>query len=141
MPEARDPESLKFTVRATTKEGDKLPPIIRYKKGVLNFNIPDDPTLVNKTFTIRFVLDDMYSKPRERMMSLTIASFESQRKGGVLAELRIVTVTRDQQVTLRIAGPKGSERLLQKMSPTDLNIKIKGKDEEVAYNITAMGQS
>jgi hypothetical protein len=36
-----DREGLKFTVKVTLANGDKLPSFIKYSKGYLTFTIPD----------------------------------------------------------------------------------------------------
>jgi hypothetical protein len=77
LPKVIDPEGLKFTVTVTKDDGTKLPPHIKYKNGVLYFNIPDDESLEKTSIRLKFKLDDGFSKPNERFIKVSIDPPES----------------------------------------------------------------
>ena len=75
----------------------------------------------------------------ERLLVLKIKSPEDKggrEPGAFFGSLKIVSMTRDQQLTLRVVGPKGSEKLISKLDADSLNIRVKDKEEDVRYNIT-----
>ena len=106
LPEVIDPEGLKFNIKVAMRDVQKLPPFIKYTKGALTFIIPDDPSLLKSQHFIKFTLDDGYSKPTERTLKLTIENppAKSVRNGAILTELKIVSITKDQMITVRIIG-------------------------------------
>ena len=109
-----DPEGLKFNIKVTMRDLQKLPPFIKYARGTLTFIIPDDLSLLKSQHFIKFTLDDGYSKPTERTLKLTIENppAMSARNCAVLTDLKIVSITKDQMITVRIVGKKGAEKLL-----------------------------
>jgi hypothetical protein len=109
LPEIFDLEGLMFTVKAAKGNGDKLPNFIRLVKDVLKFDIPDDETLLGTEYVIKFTLDDGFSRPKIRSILLKLESQEFLAgENGTFASLRVVSMTRDQLLTLRIVGVKGS---------------------------------
>ncbi len=88
------------------RDMQKLPAFIKYTKGALTFIIPDDQSLLKSQHFIKFTLDDGYSKPTERILKLTIENppAKSVRNGAILTELKIVSITKDQMITIRIVG-------------------------------------
>ena len=111
LPEIFDMEGLKYTVKATKENGDKLPYFISLDKKVLKFDIPDDEKLLGTEYVIKFTLDDGFSRPKVRSILLILKSQESFEAGGneTIASLRVVSMTRDQLLTLRIVGVKQPE--------------------------------
>jgi hypothetical protein len=125
------------------KDGTKPPFFIKLNMGKLIFSIPDDESLLYTEYNLKFILDDGYSRPNERYIKLTIKypdSF-SGLNNGIIASLKIVSITKDQKLRLKIVGPKGSERLLQKFNEESLKIRVKDKSGQVDYNITSRIQS
>ena len=104
-------EGLKYTVKVALGNGDKLPNFIRLVKDILKFDITDDETLVGAEYVIKFTLDDGFSRPNVRSILLKLKSQDSLpgEGNGTFASLRVVSMTRDQLLTLRIVGVKGSE--------------------------------
>lgn len=119
LPEVVENEGLKYSVVAKLADGKALPSFIKLGKKELFFSIPDDLTLVNTEYKIRFSLDDGYSMASERLLVLKIKSPEE--KGGrgarsIVGSLKIVSMSRDQLLTLRVVGAKGSEKLINKLN-------------------------
>jgi len=95
--------------------------------------------LVNTEYKIKFTLDDGYSMPNERFLVLMIKSPQDKvgRDGqAFIASLKIVSMTRDQLLTLRVVGAKGSEQLIKKLDLDSLNIRVIDKEDDLNYNIT-----
>ena len=111
MPDIFDLEGLKYIVKASKGNGDKLPYFVRLVKEVVKFDIPDDETLIDTEYVIKFTLDDGYSRPKVCSILLSLKSQESLQGGGngTIASLRVVSMTRDQLLTLRIVGVKDSK--------------------------------
>ena len=111
FPDIFDMEGLKYTVKASKENGDKLPYFISLHKEVLIFDIPDDETLLGTEYVIKFTLDDGFSRPNVRSILLKLKRQESLLVGGngTIATLRVVSMTRDQLLTLRIVGVKQPE--------------------------------
>ena len=126
---------------ARLPDGRALPSFIKFAKKVLYFSIPDDLSLVNTEYKIIFTLDDGFSKANERILVLKIKSPDekSGRGGGaIFASLKIVSMTRDQLLTLRVVGAKGSEKLINQLDLGSLNIRVIDKEDDVKYNITVL---
>lgn len=141
LPEVVEKEGLKYTVVARLPDGRALPSFIKFAKKVLYFSIPDDLSLVNTEYKIIFTLDDGFSKANERILVLKIKSPDDKggRGGGaIFASLKIVSMTRDQLLTLRVVGPKGSEKLINQLDLGSLNIRVIDKEDDVKYNITVL---
>jgi hypothetical protein len=70
-------------------------------------------------------------------MKVTIEapSANNMKKGALLVELKVLTVSRDQFVKLRIVGRKGAEKIIQRIAPDAFNVRVKGKGDEVPYTI------
>ena len=79
----------------------------------------------------------------ERLLVLKIKSPDDKggRGGAIIASLKIVSMTRDQLLTLRVVGAKGSEKLINKLDLDSLNIRVRDKEEDVKYNITVKSLS
>jgi hypothetical protein len=95
--------------------------------------------LVNTEHKVNLTLDDGYSMPIERLLVLKIKSPQDKvgRDGeAFIASLKIVSMTRDQLLTLRVVGLKGSEKLINKLDHDSLNIRVNGKEDFLKYNIT-----
>ena len=95
--------------------------------------------MVNTEYKIKFTLDDGYSMPNERFLVLMIKSPQDKvgRDGqAFIASLKIVSMTRDQLLTLRVVGAKGSEQLIKKLDLDSLNIRVIDKEDDLNYNIT-----
>jgi hypothetical protein len=56
------------------KDGSPLFSLFKFKPSekVLHFIIPDDESLVDKEYYIKFYLDDSFSLPNERYLKVTI---------------------------------------------------------------------
>jgi hypothetical protein len=79
---------------------------------------------------LKLTLDDGYSVANERLLVLKIKS--PQDKVGrdaeaFIASLKIVSMTRDQLLTLRVGGFKGCEKLMNKLDDDSFNIRVKDK--------------
>ena len=95
--------------------------------------------MVNTEHKVNLTLDDGYSMPIERLLVLKIKSPQDKvgRDGeAFIASLKIVSMTRDQLLTLRVVGLKGSEKLINKLDHDSLNIRVNGKEDFLKYNIT-----
>ena len=137
-------EGLKYSVVANLEDGRPLPSFIKLVKKELFFRIPDDLSLVNTEFKIKFTLDDGFSIANERLLVLKIKSPQDKvRKDGeaFIASLKIVSMTRDQLLTLRVVGAKGSEKLINKLDIDSLNIRVTDKEDDLNYNITVKSLS
>jgi hypothetical protein len=99
--------------------------------------------LVNTEYKIKFTLDDGFSMANERLLVLKIKSPDDKggRAGATIASLKIVSMTRDQLLTLRVVGVKGSEKLINKLDLDSLNIRVRDKEDDVKYNITVKSLS
>lgn len=130
-------------MKVALANGDKLPNFIRLVKDVLKFDIPDDETLLGAEYVIKFTLDDGFSRPNVRSILLKLKSQDSLpgERNGTFASLRVVSITRDQLLTLRIVGVKGSEQLLDKITKQSLKIRVKETGEEIPYNLTVRSTS
>ena len=112
MPEVVEIERLRYSVVAKLADGRALPSFIKLAKKELIFSIPDDLSLVNTQYKIRFTLDDGFSMANERLLVLKIKSPDDKGgrdRGAFIASLKIVSMTRDQLLTLRVVGGKGSK--------------------------------
>ena len=111
LPDIFDMEGLKYTVKAAKENGDKLPYFISLDKEILIFDIPDDEKLLGTEYVIKFTLDDGFSRPNVRSILLKLKSQDALLVGdnGTIASLRVVSMTRDQLLTLRIVGVKQPE--------------------------------
>jgi hypothetical protein len=83
--------------------------------------------LVNTEYKLNITLDDGYSIANMRVLVVKIKS--PQEKVGrdreaFIAALKKVTMTRDQLLTLRVVGAKGSEKLINKLDVDSFNIRI-----------------
>jgi hypothetical protein len=100
--------------------------------------------LLNTEYKIRFTLDDGYSMASERLLVLQIKSPEEKGgrdAGAIIGSLKIVSMTRDQLLTLRVVGPKGYEKLINKIDLDSFNIRVRDKEDYVKYNITVKSLS
>ena len=82
--------------------------------------------------------------PNERFLKLKIKSPQDKvgRDGqAFIASLKIVSMTRDQLLTLRVVGAKGSEQLINKLDIDSLNIRVNDKEDDLKYNITVKSLS
>jgi hypothetical protein len=82
--------------------------------------------------------------PNERFLKLKIKSPQDKvgRDGeAFIASLKIVSMTRDQLLTLRVVGAKGSEQLIKKLDIDSLNIRVNDKEDDLKYNITVKSLS
>jgi hypothetical protein len=77
LPEIFDLEGLKYTVKASKGNGDKIPYFVRLVKEVVKFDIPDDETLLDTEYVLKFTLDDDYSRPKAYSILLSLKSKES----------------------------------------------------------------
>jgi hypothetical protein len=50
-------------------------------------------------------------------------------------------MTRDQLLTLRVVGAKGSGQLINKLDIDSLNIRVNDKEDDLKYNITVKSLS
>ena len=76
-------------------------------------------------------MDDGYSKATEKYIKVKIKnpdSFEG-KMGAEVVKLRVVSVTRDQMLTLRIVGEKGSQKIVQKIPPQAFKIRVISTNE------------
>ena len=88
---------------------------------------------------MKLTLDDGYSVANERLLLLKIKSPQDKvgRDGeAFIASLKIVSMTRDQLLTLRVGGFKGCEKLMNKLDDDSFNIRVKDKEDDLKYNIT-----
>jgi hypothetical protein len=88
---------------------------------------------------LKLTLDDGYSVANERLLLLKIKSPQDKvgRDGeAFIASLKIVSMTRDQLLTLRVGGFKGCEKLMNKLDDDSFNIRVKDKEDDLKYNIT-----
>jgi hypothetical protein len=141
LPEVVDKEGLEPSVVAKLADGRALPSFIKFNKNELIFSIPDDLSLVNIEYKIKFKLNDGYSIANERFLILKIKSPREKGAGAFIGSLKIVSMSRDQLLTLRVVGAKGSEKLINYLDIGSLNIRVKGKEENVKYNITVKSLS
>jgi hypothetical protein len=82
--------------------------------------------------------------PNERFLKLKIKSpLDKVGRDGqaFIASLKIVSMTRDQLLTLRVVGAKGSEQLINKLDIDSLNIRVNDKEDDLKYNITVKSLS
>jgi len=77
LPAIFDLEGLKYTVKATKGNDDKLPYFISLDKEVLKFDIPDDEALVGTEYVIKLTLDDGFSRANVRSFLLKLKREES----------------------------------------------------------------
>jgi hypothetical protein len=139
LPEVVENEGLKYSVVANLEDGRPLPSFIKLAEKELFFRIPDDLSLVNTEYKVKFKLDDGFSMANERLLVLKIKSPQDKvgREGeAFIASLKIVSMTRDQLLTLRVVGAKGSEKLINKLDIDSFNIRVTDKEDDLKYNIT-----
>jgi hypothetical protein len=74
LPEVVENEGLKYSVVANLEDGRPLPSFIKLAKKELLFRIPDDLSLVNNEYKVKFTLDDGFSMANERLLVLKIKS-------------------------------------------------------------------
>ena len=127
LPQVVENEGLKYSVVAKLEDGRALPSFIKIAKKQLIFNIPDDLALVNTEYKLNITLDDGYSIANRRLIVVKIKSPQDKvgRDGeAFIAALEKVSMTRDQLLTLRVVGAKGSENLINKLDADSFNIRV-----------------
>ena len=80
---------------------------------------------------MKLTLDDGYSVANERLLVLKIRSPQDKEgRGGeaFIASLKIVSMTRDQLLTLRVGAFKGCEKLMNRLDDDSFNIRVKEKE-------------
>ena len=83
--------------------------------------------MVNTEFKLSITLDDGYSIANRRLLVVKIKSPQDKvgRDGeAFIAALEKVSMTRDQLLTLRVVGAKGSENLINKLHVDSFNIRV-----------------
>ena len=83
--------------------------------------------MVNTEFKLNITLDDGYSIANRRLLVVKIKSPQDKvgRDGeAFIAALEKVSMTRDQLLTLRVVGAKGSENLINKLHVDSFNIRV-----------------